>query len=360
MVIPTLWHWPSNNHGKGLAGGEDIARGSFTSHALDAERGKVMRKRFLVSIGFVLVMAFWTGIAIGQSGGSQGTKQPVHLNPIIDKLAQGKAVLGTATRDFSMSNAHSMARADLDYVRIEMEHSSMSFDTIELFLLGLLDKAGILKQGNARMPIAPIVRLAPYGREVAHWAVKQALDQGVTGIIFPQIDNKEQALSAVSSMRYPQRPGSPYMEPAGMRGYGPNNAVWFWGIQVSEYIKHADLWPLNPEGDLIAIMMIESASGLKNVDQISSVPGVGGLFVGERDLALSIGVVPGSPMIEEASQTILRACKSHNIPCMISVTAADIQKRMNEGWKFLDIFDADGGVTAAIDAAIKVGRAAAQ
>ena len=58
-------------------------------------------------------------------------------------------------------------------------------------------------------------------------------------------------------MRYPQRRGSPFMEPAGLRGSGPDNALWFWGVSGAEYAQRADLWPLNPAGDLIALMMIE-------------------------------------------------------------------------------------------------------
>jgi 4-hydroxy-2-oxoheptanedioate aldolase len=283
---------------------------------------------------------------------------PEHLNPMVERLAQGKAVFGTTTRDFSMENAHAMARADLDYVRVEMEHSPMNFDALRLFLMGMLDKASILKQGNARMAIAPIVRLAPYGREEAHWVVKQALDQGVTGIIFNQIDTKEQALSAVRSMRYPQRRGARYMEPLGMRGLSPQNAVWFWGVPTQEYMAHADLWPLNPQGDLIAIMLIESVEGLKNVNEIAAVPGVGGLYAGTGDLSNSLGVDGNAPEVEEATQTILRACLSHNVPCKINTTARDIQKRVTEGWKILNIGEADGGITPTIDAGLRAGRAA--
>src|SRR5439155_17918121 len=120
-----------------------------------------------------------------------------------------------------------------------------------------------------------------------------------------------QALSAVQSMRYPQRKGSRYFEPVGLRGLSPQNAVWFWGIPNDEYLRRADLWPLNPQGDLIAIMLIESALGLKNVDEIASVPGVGGLYAGTGDLSNSMGVDGSAPEVEAAVQTILKACLSH-------------------------------------------------
>jgi 4-hydroxy-2-oxoheptanedioate aldolase len=293
---------------------------------------------------------------VASSSRPQAQGPPPHINPIIEKLAKGQPVFGTTVRDLSIENAHSLSRADLDYVRVEMEHSPMNFDALRLFLLGMLDKAAILKQGDARMRVAPIVRLAPYGREQAHWVAKQALDQGMTGIIFNQIDTREQALSAVQSMRYPQRKGTMHQEPIGMRGFSPQNALWFWGISSEEYVKRADLWPLNPQGDLIAIMLIESAEGLKNVDQIAAVPGVGGLYAGTGDLALSMGVEGGSPEVEGAVQTILKACLAHRLACKINTTARDIRKRIEEGWRILNIGDADGGITPAVEAGLRAAR----
>ena len=283
-----------------------------------------------------------------------------HLNPLIEKLAQGKAVFGVTTRDFSVENAHAMARADIDYVRVEMEHSPLDFDALRNFLLGMLDRAAILKQGNPKQKVAPIVRLPPYGREQVHWVVKQALDQGMMGMIFNGIDNREQALSAVRSMRYPQPRGSQRMEPAGLRGFSPSNAVWFWGIPTGEYVRHADLWPLNPDGDLLAIMLIESTEGLKNVDEIAAVPGVGGLYAGTGDLSMSMGVPGNSPEVEAAVQTILKACLAHNVPCKINTSVRDVEKRIKEGWRILNVGDADGGITAPIDAALRAGRPVAK
>jgi 2-keto-3-deoxy-L-rhamnonate aldolase RhmA len=44
--------------------------------------------------------------------------------------------------------------------------------------------------------------------------------------------------------------------------------------------RRADVEPLNPDGDLLAIMMIESTEGVKNADAIAAVPGVGVIFLG--------------------------------------------------------------------------------
>src|SRR5262249_59331153 len=120
-------------------------------------------------------------------------------------------------------------------------------------------------------------------------------------------------------MRYPQLKGSPYYEPNGFRGSGPANATWIWGISGQEYDRHADLWPLNPEGDLLAIMMIESVEGLQNLDAITSTPGVGALFAGQAsDLSRSMGVRPGSPEVEAGLRKVLGGGKTHKVGCGIS------------------------------------------
>src|SRR5579872_1533953 len=208
--------------------------------------------------------------------------QPVskHLNPVIEKLAAGKPFIGVQTGDLSLENARALARADIDYVYLEMEHGPMDFDGLHRFTVGMIDKATILKKGNAQPNVAVFARFAPYGREQAQWFVKQALDIGLMGVIFNGIDNPEQALLAVRNMRYPQKRTSKYQQPPGLRGYAPGNAVWWWGIPEAEYERRADVWPLNPDGDLLAIMMIETADGLKNADRIAAVPGVGAIFLG--------------------------------------------------------------------------------
>ena len=294
-----------------------------------------------------------------ERGRAQAPPATLHLNPAIAKLADGKPAIGVSTEDFSLTNAQGITRSGADFVRFEMEHSPLSLDPIRMFLLGMNDKAGYLRKGNAQLSVAPFIRIPTYGRQSSDWIVKQALDIGMMGIKFPTIDNKDQALRAVRSMRYPPAKGFRYAQPEGLRAMGNGNAVWFWGVSGAEYSRHADVWPLNPEGDLLSIIMIESAEGLKNVDEIAAVPGVGVLFVGSAgDLPLSLGVSPDSPEIEAAMQRVLRACKAHNVVCGGLANAGDIGQRIKEGWGYLDIGRAGAGMTPAADAALKAGRAA--
>jgi 2-keto-3-deoxy-L-rhamnonate aldolase RhmA len=83
--------------------------------------------------------------------------------------------------------------------------------------------------------------------------------------------------------------------------------------------------------------MIETAEGLKNVDEIASVSGVGAIFVGAGgDLHQYLGVAQNSPDVEEAFQTILTACKAHKVPCGITAnTKADVERRLKQGWEMI-------------------------
>ena len=263
-------------------------------------------------------------------------QESVHLHSVIAKLEAGEIVYGLSTQDLSLSYARQVARAPADFIYVDMEHSPMDFPALRMFLLGMADKQMILRKGNVQPSVTLFARFAPPPHESA-WVVKQALDLGLYGIIFNGVDIPEQAAFAVSTMRYPQLRDSRYPEPKGIRGSGAGNAAWAWGVSSAEYSRRADLWPLNPDGDLLAVMMIESVEGLRNVDAIASTPGVGALFPGAGgDLSRSLGVTRGSPELEEAFQQILAACNRHDVACAISAsTGEDVARRVREGWRII-------------------------
>ena len=136
------------------------------------------------------------------------------------------------------------------------------------------------------------------------WMIKNALDQGAHGIIAPHIENAEQALHVVRSMRYPQRNAAPDMEPEWLRGSGPGNAVRYWGVSGTEYLAKADVWPLDPNGELLNMIQIENKIGISNVSEIAKVPGVSMLMAAPGDLGMAYG--GDADATEEAIQTVLR------------------------------------------------------
>ena len=73
-------------------------------------------------------------------------QKPLHINPVIAKLAEGKTVYGLNTGDLSLVYAREVARAPVDFVYADMEHNPLDFPALHLFLMGMTDKATIVKQ----------------------------------------------------------------------------------------------------------------------------------------------------------------------------------------------------------------------
>ena len=294
-------------------------------------------------------------VCVWVSGGLVWAQQaPVRLNAAIDKLSRGKSLAGAIVYDFSMYAAAQFAQSDLDFVILDMEHRVMDFERLEAFLMGSINKAEIAKQGNLQVRVPPIVRIPTYGRALNEAIVKQVLDIGAFGIMFPAIENKEQALAAVKASRYPPRKGTKYPEPHGVRGNGNMPAAWFWGLTRPEYSARADIWPANPDGELLLFLQVETIEGVRNINEILSVPGIGVLFVGPNDLSWSLGVQTGAPEHEEAIQVVLGACKARNIPCAITVDANDVVKRLNQGFRIVSL--PSGGLEAPMDQTLKLAR----
>ena len=222
----------------------------------------------------------------------------------------------------------------------------------------MTNKRSILEKGSLQPDVVPFVRIpAAGGAEELIAQAKQVLDIGVFGIFFPAVHTREQAELAIKATRYPQYNGAPDFEPAGLRGRNPSNAVWYWGI--NDYHAKADVWPLDPEGELLAMMFIESAEGVENIDEIISVPGLGAIFIGPSDLSTSMGYAsPAAPQVEEAIQRVLRACLDNDVPCAITTGPSSVQQRIEEGFSFVTV-GADGGLNSGAASALRLGREAA-
>jgi 4-hydroxy-2-oxoheptanedioate aldolase len=297
----------------------------------------------------VMLLIVWMG-----AGRVSAQATPVRINGAIDKLVRGKSLAGAIMYDFSLYAAAQFASSDLDFIIIDMEHRGLDFERLETFLMGSINKAEIAKQGNLQVRVPPLVRIPTYGRAPNESIVKQVLDMGAFGIMFPAIETKEQAIQAVAASRYPQLKTSKYPTPIGRRGNGNMPAAWFWGLSRPEYSLRADVWPVNPNGEILLFLQIETVEGVKNIEEILSVPGIGVVFVGPNDLSWSLGVPQGSPEHDEAVQTVLSAAMRRNIPAAITVTEADVLSRLKQGFKIASL--PSGGLEAPMDATLKLAR----
>lgn len=278
----------------------------------------------------------------------------VRLNRTIELLESGRPAFGVLAFDYSLVNARSLASSNLDFIIIDMEHAPYDVERLQTFLLGMTDKRRIEEKGNLQMNVTPFVRVPATGGEQVLFQAKQVLDVGVFGVMYPSISTREEAEFAVRATRYPQQRGAADFEPEGLRGRNPTNAQWFWGIR--DYQQKADLWPLDPDGEVLAILQIETPEGVANAREIASVPGVGVIFIGPSDLTAAMGFPPADD-VEEAIQQVLRACLTTNVACAITTSARDVEERIRQGFRFVTV-GADGGVSGGVTNALQLGRAA--
>jgi len=115
-------------------------------------------KYFLKNIIILLFFCSFYTIASAQNN-------DVRLNRTIELLSQGKPTFGIFSGDRSLNNARSLARSNLDFVLIDMEHGPLDFETLRIFLLSMTDKRSIIQKGNLQANVTPIVRLPVNGRE---------------------------------------------------------------------------------------------------------------------------------------------------------------------------------------------------
>jgi len=128
-----------------------------------------------------------------------------------------------------------------------------------------------------------------------------------------------------------------------------------------EYRAKADLWPLNPNGELINWTIVESKEGLKHVREIAAVKGIGVLLPGAGTLrgVFSTTDSAGKRVFdavgwEAAIQQVLAACKEFNVPCGYPATANDIEERMHQGFSVFVINWGEQGFKA-----VDIGKKAA-
>ena len=279
----------------------------------------------------------------------------VRMNRVIELLESGQPAFGVLSADYSLGNARTLASSNLDFIIIDMEHFPFDVERLQMFLLGMTNKRQIDQKGNLQMNVTPFVRVPATGAEQVLFQAKQVLDVGVSGVMHPSISTREEAEHAVRATRYPQARGVPDFEPAGLRGRNPANATWFWGVR--DYMQRADVWPLDPRGDLLAIIQIEDVEGVANVEEIVSVPGIGVIFIGPSDLTASMGFPPAAE-VEVAIQRVLSVCLAQGVPCAITTGAGSVEQRLSEGFRFVTV-GFDGGISGGVTTALQRGRAAA-
>ena len=261
------------------------------------------------------------------------------LNKMIGLMEEGKPAFGTIVANGDLDGIRFAVEAGYDFVVIDNEHVGIDFRELRVSLQALVTRKKVASQGNLQADPTPLVRVSPNAVEVManQWVLKHTLDHGAYGLILPRLESVEAAKAAVVACRYTQRAEAADVEPRGGRGWDPTVAAPYWGLTLQEYTEVADLWPLDPDGELLLMGLCETAAGVKNLpDILAEVRGIGVVWVAPGDLAVSMGVGPNptDPRVEDAIMSVLKACQRHGVPCAaVARTTDELDRRMEQGFQ---------------------------
>src|SRR5215475_11086571 len=260
------------------------------------------------------------------------------LNNVIRAFEEGKPAF-TSFAQAEIETAVALSTSKFDGVVYEMEHNFWDARALRDAMQYMLNRRQIAQGGTLAPAVTPMVRIPPNGGEHNQWLAKQALDLGVYGVLWPHISTVDQAYNAVAACRYPRLNSAPLYEPAGIRGDGPTQAVRYWGISQQDYYDRADVWPLNPKGEIFVVLMMEDTRGIENLPKIlQEVPGIGAILIGEGDLSQELGYPRQyeHPTVLEWMARVVKTCKEYNVPVgHPHVDGNNVERILGEGYRFL-------------------------
>jgi 4-hydroxy-2-oxoheptanedioate aldolase len=238
-----------------------------------------------------------------------------------------------------VGSALTISTAPYDGVVFEMEHNPYDIKALRDCMQYMLNRKQIVTTGSIAPAVTPMVRIPPNGGEYSQWIAKQVLDIGVYGIVWPHVSTVEDARNAVVASRYPRPREAPFYEPPGQRGDAPTSAARYWGLTAQEYYKRADVWPLNPDGEVLVVIMCEEKRAIANLPKmLEQVPGIGVVLIGEGDLSQDLGHPRQyeHPTVASAINEILEICKQYRVPCgHPHVDAKNVDALIERGFRWL-------------------------
>ena len=233
----------------------------------------------------------------------------MRTNDVKRKVLAGGVSIGTFLFEFPTTGIGRIAaQAGAEFVVFDMEHTGWSVETIRM-LVATTGPTGMV----------PLVRIPA----TEYHFIARVLDMGAMGVMVPMVESAAQAETIVAAAKYP---------PVGRRGaaFGVAHDDYAGG-DIVEKIRTA-----NRETLLIA--QIETAAGVRHVEEIAAVEGIDVLWIGHFDLSNSLGI-PGQfdhPQFQEAVAEVLAACRQHGkVPGFMASDIAGGQRLLDQGFRML-------------------------
>jgi len=296
---------------------------------------KKQTTRLTLSLLLLLILPLHAQPAPGKSP----AYKPQRINKAIELLAQGQPIY-YAEAHGGYDEGKKLARTWADYIIYNMEHAPLDFNALQQFMRGLVD-GGPTPSGHrtpAVIVTLPILGLDKETFKGGSWMIQQALAQGVHGLHLGRARDPEAVKLYVQAARYPFQKTGVEVIGEGVRGWGSQKfAAWVWGIDEKEYLKRADVWPLNPEGEILLGLKIEDKQALQNAEKSIAIPGISFAEHGPRDMGLSYGYLEGRadpPVpaeVQAAGDRVLAACKANKVFFLDNVLPENVENQIDRG-----------------------------
>ena len=228
------------------------------------------------------------------------------MNPFTALHAEGRSSIGTWIVSASHMVAEAMGHAGFDWVVVDMEHTPL--DTMDVVHL---------LQAIAGTKAVPVVRV-PWNDSVI---VKRVLDAGAATVLFPFVQNEEEARRAVAATRYP---------PEGMRGMAGMSRASRFGT-TPNYLQTAN-------AGIGVIVQLETEAALQRIEAIAAIPGIDAIFIGPADLSASMGHLGQMmhPEVVAAMADALRRIKALGKPAgTLGVSVDGVRQYRAMGFDFV-------------------------
>jgi 2,4-dihydroxyhept-2-ene-1,7-dioic acid aldolase len=170
-----------------------------------------------------------------------------------------------------------VAYAGFDFVIIDNEHGTSSFETTEQLL-----------RAARASGIPAMVRCLEHD-------IARTLDAGAGGVLVPMVNSAAQALELVRRVRYPYPDGQGGTTP-GRRGSAfSTRASGYGAFGGPEHTRRSN-------NGVALVLQVETPQAIHDIEAIAAVPGVDAIFIGSNDLAHFMGFENRSdaPPVQEA------------------------------------------------------------
>jgi 2-keto-3-deoxy-L-rhamnonate aldolase RhmA len=203
--------------------------------------------------------------------------------------------------------AEILARSGFDWLTVDLEHSAITIGQAEE-LIRVIDLAGV----------SPLVRVGENNPAI----IKRVMDAGAHGVIVPMVNTREDAETALQSVRYP---------PSGTRGVGLARAQRY-GLDIESYRKWND-------DNSIVIVQIEHVRAIENLESIFAT-GIDAFMVGPYDLSGSMDI-PGQfehERFREALEQVRKVALKTGKPAGYHIVKPDpesVVAKVREGYSLI-------------------------